>query len=247
MMREHLFGKKLGSDPYFRWRGGEVSRIEGISDGIFAITITLLIVSTTATETFYDIWTMVRDLPAVLVSFAFIMSAWFEHYRFFRRYGLEDGLTVTLNSLLLFLIMILAYPLKFLCTFLWYIVIGVNTDVLFVVPADAIGLWTEEAQRINMMYFYGFSVLGVFTIMALMHWRVLVLKNRLELDQIELMITRATVRHYLITVFISVLSLLALAWTSSPAIAGFIYFLMPLIHIPVGMFESRQIDKTIKK
>ncbi|MFK8011855.1 MAG: hypothetical protein AB8B80_07430 [Marinicellaceae bacterium] len=61
MLKEHLYSKKLGADPHFRWRGGEMSRIEAISDGVFAITITLLIVSTANSDRFYDIWKMIRD------------------------------------------------------------------------------------------------------------------------------------------------------------------------------------------
>jgi hypothetical protein len=43
MIREHLFEKRLPTDPLFRWRGGGVSRVEGFSDGVFAVILTLLI------------------------------------------------------------------------------------------------------------------------------------------------------------------------------------------------------------
>jgi hypothetical protein len=34
MIREHLFHKRAPADPMFRWRGGDVSRLEGLSDGV---------------------------------------------------------------------------------------------------------------------------------------------------------------------------------------------------------------------
>jgi hypothetical protein len=37
MVREHLFNAHAPADPLFRWRGGEVSRLEGLSDGVFGI------------------------------------------------------------------------------------------------------------------------------------------------------------------------------------------------------------------
>lgn len=39
---------------------------------------------------------------------------WFEQHKFFRRYGLQDGTTVTLNVILLFVVLFYVYPLKFL-------------------------------------------------------------------------------------------------------------------------------------
>ena len=38
----------------FRWRGGEIARIEGLSDAVFAFCITLLVVSLEAPKTFAE-------------------------------------------------------------------------------------------------------------------------------------------------------------------------------------------------
>jgi uncharacterized membrane protein len=246
MIRDHLFNKKLGADPFFRWRGGEISRIEGMSDGIFAITITLLIVSTTNSNTFYNIWLTLRDIPATLISFAIIIYAWYEHYIFFRRYGLEDSKTVFLNSLFLFLIMVLAYPLKFLCLFLWHIILGIDTTDLFQLPSSASIILSENlnqfTQRLYMMYFYSFSLLGVYLILALMHFRAYFLRNELELDKVELLITNSSLLHHSVTIIIASISIIVLYLTSKPGISGIIYFLMPLIHIPLSMRQRKKIN-----
>ena len=47
-------------------------------------------------------------------SFALLTWLWYEHNVFFRRYGLQDPYTVTLNAILLFVVLFDIYPLKFL-------------------------------------------------------------------------------------------------------------------------------------
>ena len=44
MIRQKLIEKKIG-EGNFRWRGKEISRIEGLSDAVFGFAITLLVVS----------------------------------------------------------------------------------------------------------------------------------------------------------------------------------------------------------
>jgi len=44
MIREKLIDNDIGRTK-FRWRSHEISRIEGLSDAVFAFAITLLVVS----------------------------------------------------------------------------------------------------------------------------------------------------------------------------------------------------------
>jgi hypothetical protein len=46
--------------------------------------------------------------------FALLVWIWHEHNMFFRRYGLQDPLTVFLNGVLLFVVLFYVYPLKFM-------------------------------------------------------------------------------------------------------------------------------------
>jgi uncharacterized membrane protein len=240
MIREHLFHSPPTSDPDFRWRGGEVSRLEAFSDGIFAITVTLLIVSTASIERFYDVWMLVRDLPAFLLSFAFLMYAWFEHHRFFRRYGLQDGLTQLINTVFLFLIMILAYPLKLLTTFLWYLILGIPSSELFVMPAESGLNITEFMQRTYMMYFYCVAVVGVFGCLLLMHLNALFKQQQLELDDLERLITKKSLSHHLVTTAIALSSLIVLLMSNNPGWSGVVFFLMPPAHFFTGFYFSYQ-------
>ena len=222
----------------FRWRGGEISRIEGFSDGLFAVTLTLLIVSSSVPGTFHELWQLVVDLPVFLVSFAVVVMAWYYHYIYFRRYGLEDFVTVVLNAALLFLVLFFAFPLKFLFTFLWRMVRGGGED-MFAVP-DGVSFWSEPAQRTGMMVFYGLGLLGVFGLLALMVLRAYALRDKLELDELERYLTLASLRHHLITVVIALISLGVLACGGAPGYAGLVYFLMGPVHGIAGWRGGRK-------
>ena len=54
MIREQLLQHDIGRDVKFRWRGHEISRIEGLSDGVFAFAITLLVVLVSCSQNFVN-------------------------------------------------------------------------------------------------------------------------------------------------------------------------------------------------
>ncbi len=245
MIREHLFQKTVPTDALFRWRGGAVSRLEGLSDGVFAVTLTLLIVSLSVPTTYYELWETVRDLPVFLLSFVALMMAWRSHYIFFRRYGLEDFLTSTLNAGFLFLILFYAYPLKFLATFLWHLILGVPSAGMFAVPAsvDASTFFTNLEQRAGMMYFYGAGVIGVFGVLFLMTWRAWSLREALELDALERYQTCMSLRALFLTTAVASLSLLTLVFGAAPGVAGIVYFLMAPIHTAHGIWSGTRLNR----
>jgi hypothetical protein len=49
----------------------------------------------------------------IAAGFAMLVSIWNDHFLFFRRYALADGVIITLNTALLLLILYIAYPLRF--------------------------------------------------------------------------------------------------------------------------------------
>src|SRR5215470_15827735 len=87
--------------PQFQLRGHEVKRIEAFSDAVFAFAVTLLIVSLEVPKNFEELMVNLRGFFAFAICFLLLMLIWHEQNIFFRRYGLEDVTTITLNSILI--------------------------------------------------------------------------------------------------------------------------------------------------
>src|SRR5437660_8607270 len=116
MLREKLIDKGIGDNKKFRWRSHEVSRTEGLSDAVFGFAITLLVVSLEVPRTFGELMYAMRGFGAFAISFTLLFIVWFNQYKFFRRYGLQDNATIVLNGILLFVVLFYVYPLKFVFT-----------------------------------------------------------------------------------------------------------------------------------
>ena len=110
MIREKLIDKRIGDNKKFRWRSHEVSRTEGLSDAVFGFAITLLVVSLEVPRTYGDLMQTMRGFGAFAISFTLLFIVWYNQYKFFRRYGLQDNTTMLLNGVLLFVVIFYVYP-----------------------------------------------------------------------------------------------------------------------------------------
>jgi uncharacterized membrane protein len=242
MIREHLFRKRASADPMFRWRGGEVSRLEGLSDAVFAFALTLLVVSLEVPKTFDDLMNTIRSFPAFAVCFALLINVWYYHYKFFRRYGLEDFLTIVINAVLLFIVLFYVYPLKFVFSNLIDPLFGLDHVVI---AADgtrqaAIG----SGQFRPLMLFYSSGVAMICSLFIVMHLHAYRRRTDLELDSLERYLTRAAISAQIVSLAIAGLSIL-LAAIGGSAIpwSGLIYFLMGPAHFVNGYVWGRGAEK----
>lgn len=181
MVREKLM--TLQHEPDFRWRGGEIVRIEGLSDAVFAFAVTLLVVSLEVPKTFTELMTVMRGFFAFAICFALLLQVWHEQYRYFRRYNLQDTSSILLNCVLLFLVLFYVYPLKFLFSFL------VNIWMGFPMKEHMI----EGNQFPQLMAIFSGGYLAVSCIFILLFWHALRKRELLELNVLEIFATRVSI------------------------------------------------------
>jgi hypothetical protein len=158
-------------------RGHETSRIEAFSDGVFAFALTLLVVSLEVPRTYDDLLETMRGFPAFGACVAILVWIRVEHYRFFRTYRLADGVTIFLNSLLLFVLLFYIYPLKFMFTFLAGLLFGVGTAR----DRAALAGMTMEGPA-DLLVIYGLGFVAVFGVFTLLHWRAFAVAGVLGLS-----------------------------------------------------------------
>ncbi len=103
--------KERTKETDFRLRGTEVTRVEAFSDVVFGFALTLLVVSLEVPHTFNQLLAAMSGFVPFAVSFTILAQVWWVHHNFFRRYGLQDGATILLNLILLFVILFYVYPL----------------------------------------------------------------------------------------------------------------------------------------
>ena len=104
-------------------------RIEGFADAVFGFALTLLVVSLEVPNNFDELLSTMQGFFAFALSGWLLYSVWFDHYRFFRRYGLKDNFTMNLSAVLLFVVLFYVYPLKFLFTVVTDRILGFSTQV----------------------------------------------------------------------------------------------------------------------
>jgi uncharacterized membrane protein len=147
-------------------------RLEAFSDAVFAFAVTLLVVSLEVPKSARELFAAARGFVAFGICFAFLMMFWIDHARFFKRYPLNDARTVTLNMLLLFVLLLYVYPLKFLFSML-------SDTLLWGLPAAGIDSPTELR---GLMVIYGLGFLALNLILLLMKRNVRSFSVRLALS-----------------------------------------------------------------
>ncbi len=232
MLRRRLVQGQIGSEEGFSWRGQEVSRIEGFADAVFAFAVTLLVVSLEVPNTFNELLATMRGFFAFAISGWLLYSVWCDHYRFFRRYGLQDNLTMHLSSVLLFVVLFYVYPLKFLFTAIMDELLGFSTQV----GSSTRGVVEkiEPGQWPLLIALFGVGFVVVQLVFFLLYWRAHALRGMLKLDAYEVSITREELQGHLLLagVGLTSIAIALLGGEEVNAWAGWVYLLCwPLMSI----------------
>ena len=195
----------------FRNRATEVTRLEAFSDVVIGFALTLIVVSLEVPQTFTEMIGQMRGFFGFAICFAILTWVWFSHYQFSRRYGLQDGYTIFLNSILLFLILCYVYPMKFL----FYALTGGAKGVQAIQASDG--------RLLMMIYTLGF--IGVFTLITLLFVHAYSQREELGLNAVEVHDTVTSILLHLGYVSVGIVSLLIAAFgpRNWSAVSGWIY------------------------
>ncbi len=227
-IREH---HPIKGERAFRWRGGDPTRVEALSDMVFAFALTLLVVSASPPESFAELSAQLWSFPGFAAAFAMLLIIWHGHYIFFRRYGLIDGWTTTLNAGLLFLILLFVYPLKYMATMLSRFVQSLVEGA----PAPPMSI--EEAVQALLMLSVGYAAL--FGMFALLYAHARRHADALDLNARERALTRFSFWEQIVHVSVALIAIAMVFLLPSPwsPMAGFAFFLIgPLVFLisPLG-------------
>ena len=238
MIRDSIKQHMIGMNPDFRYRGVEPGRMENFSDAVFALAITLLLISTSPPTNFEQIKRFVWEVIPFSLCIILIVLIWHEHFTFFFRYGLRNSKVLVLNSLFLILILFYVYPLKFLTKLILFpIAILFNQESLKTEMMGMIRLIRGEDMA-DLMIIYGLGAFAVFMVLMLMYRYAYQQADALELNEIERFDTLSKIKmnRFMGTVpLISVLIAIIFHghWMGG-MLAGFAYFLYTPIMFMFG-------------
>lgn len=211
----------------------EVSRLEGFSDAVFAFALTLLVVSLEVPGNFADLVATMEGFLAFAVCFAFIVWVWYEHYLFFRRFGIEDGLTVVFNAVLLFVVLFYVYPLKFLFTGLVRSWTGLGGGA---------GPTPDFSHGRSLLLVYGVGFVAVFGALAVLYLHAFARRRRLGFDRLTEHDARAGLTRHLATATVGLCAIgLALVLPERQVgFAGMFYAVLGPVHGVLGYRLGRR-------
>ncbi|QKJ31697.1 DUF1211 domain-containing protein [Mucilaginibacter mali] len=204
------------------WRSHEPNRLETFSDAVFAFALTLIIVSIEVPRTFNELFETLKGGLSFAACFAMLFLIWNSQNVFFRRYGLNDPVTVTLNGILLFVVLIYVYPMKFLSQLLF-------TGGTYTHNGEKIKMiGTDQTCTLMIIYSIGYSV--IYLLFFLMYLNARKQSEHLELTSKEAFETNTIAYINLISALIGVVVILIALMLPQGynGLSGFFYFLIPI-------------------
>ena len=186
----------------FKIRNESPTRLENFSDAVFAFSITLLMISLEVPDSFTQILQLTDELIAFAVTIIPLFVLWQQHRQFFRRYGLDDSVILIWNTMLLFIVLIFIFPLKFLSLFLvrFYSSLMFGTETVF-------GNMINGEQVPMLMVYYGIGALGLVFVFSRFYKHALRKKDELALSNYEFKLTGYYKRLFTHLCFIPIISI----------------------------------------
>ena len=188
MIRDHVGSRLVSPEPDFHWRGGEITRVESLTDAVFAFAVTLIVVSLEVPKTFDELVIAMKGFVAFAVCFGVLLRLWYSHFIYSRRYGLQTAYSVVLNAILLFVVLFYVYPLKFLFTLTTRGFVGMAAE-----PSRP-PITIDQVPGMMVLFSVGF--VAVFGVLALMYRYAYGNRVALQLNEYEALRTRHDMMAY---------------------------------------------------
>lgn len=216
----------------FKIRGENPSRLENFSDAVFAFSITLLMISLEVPESFTRILELTDELIAFAITIIPLFVIWQQHRLFFRRYGIDDKTILKWNTVLLFIVLVFIFPLKFLSLFL----VRFYSELLFG-TSSVFGTMIEGEQVPMLMVYYGIGALGLVFVFSRFYKYAHSKKEELKLTPYESKQTEYYKRLFTHLCYIPILSItfvlvfMNLNVTVASIISGVLYSLTGVVFV----------------
>lgn len=232
-----LIGQHLvPGEKRFQWRGGEITRLEGFTDAVFAFAVTLLVVSLEVPRTFSELLLAMKGFVAFAICFTILVQVWYEHYIFSRRYGLQTPYTVFLNSVLIFVVLFFVYPLKFLFSLIvWQFSGGF-------LATNHVEESIQVSQIPALMVIYSLGFAAVAAVFALLYRYAYKLRKELDLNEYEILCTRHAIYSQIAMLALGLLVALTalLLPVNLAGLSGYLYTLIGVYYWIAGNKFGRQ-------
>lgn len=240
MIRESLTKNRIGMNAEFNYRGEEPGRLENFSDAVFALAITLLLISTSPPTNFEQIRRFTYDLIPFSLCIVIIIMIWHEHYVFYLRYGLRNTKVILLNTLFLVIVLFYVYPLKFITKLALYPIASLAGNDGIIRELNAMIRGEDVAE---LMIIYGMGAACVFFVLRQMYSYAYSCADQLELSEIERFDTKSKIMTNTILGTLPLISVLVAIIFFKKWYAGLFSGMTYLLYTPIFIWFGKRVEK----
>jgi uncharacterized membrane protein len=252
-----MFSKKFKrnkkfSTTGFRYRGIENSRIEQLTDAVFAFALTLLVIASEVPRTYVELQASMYNFFGFIACSLLLLGIWSNHSNFYLHYGMQDRKTRFLNFLFLFVLLYYIYPLKYLFSHLsnliWVNFIGeagLKNPAFKIAYDQAVEAQLDVSQWQDLMIRFGLGLLVIYLILTVMHINALLKKKALELNEQEEHETKQLIFNYIFLCLVCITSMTVVIITGGKGsgVSGAVYFLIPTVLPLLKGYQRKRLKK----